>query len=62
MPSSSSPISLAISRADIYTLKSINNLGVLLQAQGDLAAAAPLYREALAGYCEKLGSTHPDTL
>ena len=29
------------------TLNSISNLGVLLQAKGDLAAAEPLSREAL---------------
>ena len=29
------------------TLASINNYALLLQAQGDLAGAAPLFREAL---------------
>ena len=35
---------------------------MLLQAQGDLAGAAPLYREALAGRRVTLGDEHPDTL
>ena len=43
------------------TAASLNNLAVLLQAQGDLAAARPLYERALA-ICEKaLGPDHPDT-
>ena len=40
----------------------MNNLGRLLQAKGDFAAAEPLYREALEGRRETLGSGHPDTL
>ena len=44
------------------TLESIISLGVLLQAQGNLAAAEPLLREALAGRRATLGGTHPDTL
>ena len=37
------------------TLISINNLGLLLQDQGDLDGAAPLYREALQARRETLG-------
>ena len=44
------------------TLISINNLGTLLYAKGDLAAAEPLLREALEGQRETLGNRHPDTL
>ena len=44
------------------TLGSINNLGGLLYAKGDLAAAEPLYHEALKGLRETLGSRHPHTL
>ena len=40
---------------------SLNNLASLLQEQGDLAAARPLFERALA-ICEKaLGPEHPDT-
>ena len=35
---------------------------MLLQAQGDLAGAAPLYRETLQMSRETLGDRHPDTL
>ena len=41
---------------------SINNLGSLLEAQGKLDEAEPLYREALAGRRAALGDTHPSTL
>ena len=44
------------------TLISINNLGSLLQAKGDLAAAEALYREALVVQRETLGNRHPNTL
>jgi hypothetical protein len=44
------------------TLNSINNLGTLLRAKGDLAAAEPLYREALEVRRETLGDQHPRTL
>ena len=44
------------------TLNSTNNLGWLLYAKGDLAAAEPLLREALEGRRALLGSGHPDTL
>jgi len=44
------------------TASSLNNLALLLQAQGDLAGARPLYERALA-ICEKtLGPAHPDTV
>ncbi len=43
-------------------LSSINNLALLLQDQGKLAEAAPLFREALAGRRAKLGDQHPSTL
>ena len=38
---------------------SLNNLAVLLQAQGDLAGARPLYERALAIYEKVLGPDHP---
>jgi hypothetical protein len=44
------------------TLASINNLGTLLMAKGDLAAAEPLCREAMKGMRETLGDRHPTTL
>ena len=44
------------------TLNSISNLGVLLLAKGDLAAAEPLLREALEGRRATLSSGHPATL
>ena len=40
----------------------INKLGGLLQDQGKLDEAEPLYREALAASRETLGDRHPDTL
>ena len=40
---------------------SLNNLALLLQAQGDYAAAKPLYEQALAIRKEVLGERHPDT-
>ena len=40
----------------------INNLGMLLQAKGDLDGAEGLLREALAARRETLGDRHPDTL
>ena len=43
-------------------LNSINRLGVLLKAKGDLAAAEPLLREALEVSCATLGNRHPSTL
>ena len=43
------------------TATSLNNLAVLLRAQGDFAAARPLFERALA-ICEKaLGPDHPNT-
>jgi len=43
------------------TASSLNNLGVLLQGQGDLAGARPYYERALA-ICEQvLGPEHRDT-
>ena len=44
------------------TLGSINNLGALLHAKGDLAAAERLCREALEGQRKTLGNRHPATL
>ena len=44
------------------TLGSINNMALLLQTQGKLAEAEPLYREALAGRREMLGNKHTGTL
>ena len=41
------------------TATSLNNVGALLEAQGELAAAQPLYERALA-ICEQvLGSATP---
>jgi len=39
----------------------LNGLAVLLQAQGKLAEAEPLYRRALAIHEKVLGAEHPDT-
>jgi non-specific serine/threonine protein kinase/serine/threonine-protein kinase len=44
------------------TLVSVNNMGVLLEAQGRLAEAEPLYREALEKSRRTLGEEHPETL
>ena len=44
------------------TLISINNMGMLLLAQGKLAEAELYYREALDGHRRVLGDDHPDTL
>ena len=44
------------------TLLSLNNLGMLLRAQGKLEEAAPLCREALQAQRETLGDKHPSTL
>lgn len=41
--------------------QSLNNLGYLLQAQGDLVGAQPYYQRALAILTERLGPDHPDT-
>ena len=40
----------------------MNELAVLLQAQGKLKEAEPLMREALEGRREVLGPRHPHTL
>ena len=40
----------------------MSNLAGLLQAQGKLTEAEPLYRRALKGREEVLGPKHPDTL
>ena len=39
----------------------MNNLALLLQSQGDYAAARPLYERALAIREQALGPAHPDT-
>ena len=44
------------------TLIGANQLGLLLQARGQLAAAEPLMREAMQGRSEVLGGRHPQTL
>ena len=44
------------------TLASINNLGLLLQAKGELGEAVALFREALAASRETLGDRHLLTL
>ena len=43
------------------TATNLNNLALLLQAQGDLAGARPLYERALAIREKALGPKHPDT-
>ncbi|HEV2000239.1 MAG TPA: tetratricopeptide repeat protein, partial [Xanthobacteraceae bacterium] len=43
------------------TVTSLNNLAVLLHAQGDLAGARPLFEHALAIRETALGPEHPDT-
>ena len=43
------------------TATSLNNLAALLEAQGDYAAAKPLYEQALAIRKAVLGERHPDT-
>jgi len=48
-------------RVHAYTALSLNNLAVLLQDQGELAAASPLLERALATYERVLGTDHPDT-
>ena len=47
--------------ASRYAL-SVNNLGVLYQAQGRYSEAEPLYKRALAASERVLGPEHPDTL
>jgi Flp pilus assembly protein TadD len=44
------------------TLKSVNNLGILLSDKGDNEGAEKLYRRALEGKERVLGLDHPDTL
>ncbi|MEM1115639.1 MAG: tetratricopeptide repeat protein [Bacteroidota bacterium] len=44
------------------TLGTVNNLALLLEEKGDLAAAEPLFRRALDGSERVLGPDHPDTL
>ena len=43
------------------TATSLNNFGMLLQAQGDLAGAKPYYERALAIRERVLGPDHPMT-
>ncbi|CAK9093427.1 Kinesin light chain (KLC) [Durusdinium trenchii] len=43
-------------------LTSLNNLAVLLKAEGQLPEAEELYRQALSGRRRALGDLHPDTL
>jgi tetratricopeptide (TPR) repeat protein len=43
------------------TATSLNNLALLLEAQGDLAGARPLYERALAIHEKLLGTEHPST-
>ena len=44
-----------------YTATSLAGLALLLQAQGELGAAQPLFERALAIYEKALGRDHPDT-
>jgi tetratricopeptide (TPR) repeat protein len=43
------------------TALSLNNIGYLLQVQGDLAGARPYYERALSTRVKVLGADHPDT-
>ena len=45
-----------------HTLSSVNNLAILLRAQGKYAEAEPLFRRALQGREAELGPTYPHTL
>ena len=45
-----------------HTLVSANNLAKLLQAQGKLGEAEPLFRRTLEGRERQLGADHPSTL
>jgi Flp pilus assembly protein TadD len=45
-----------------HTASSLNNLAVVLKAQGDLAGARPLHERALAIREKVLGAEHPDTV
>ena len=47
---------------DSKALRAASRLGSILQAQGKLSEAEPLYQRALAGREETLGPNHPDTL
>jgi hypothetical protein len=40
----------------------VSNLASLLEAQGKLTEAEPLFRRALEGRERQLGAAHPDTL
>ena len=44
------------------TLRSMNNMGFLLQSQGKHEEAEPYFREALEGSRRVLGDDHPETL
>ena len=44
------------------TLTSVNNLGLVLQYQGNYEEAERLFRQAVKGYEKALGPTHPYTL
>jgi hypothetical protein len=45
-----------------YTARSLNNLGEVLRAQGDLTTARLLHQRALAIHEARLGAEHPDTV
>ncbi len=47
---------------DAVTLRSVNELGTLLDLRGDIDGAEKHYREAADGLREVLGEAHPDTL
>ncbi|HET7079207.1 MAG TPA: tetratricopeptide repeat protein [Chloroflexia bacterium] len=51
----------AMPRTDLPAATLLNNLASLLRAQGDYAAARPLYERALVIAEQTLGPTHPDT-
>jgi tetratricopeptide (TPR) repeat protein len=54
-------IAVADRRGDASAAKLLNNLGYLLDSQGDLAGARPYFERALAIREQTLGPTHPDT-
>ena len=56
------PLVQPLGSRHLSTLNATSNLGALLAAKGDLAAAEPLLHEALEVRREILGNRHSDTL
>ena len=52
----------ALGAAHQDTLRTMGNLAIVLQHQGDLAAARAMYERTLEGKESALGAAHPDTL